>query len=1116
MTEQYIIPGLSTVNVGLTPNDGTGNSLRDAFKITNQNIYELSRFLMLAPELPSVTVAGPIVGDSITTNVSTTVQGHITSTIESNTPDQGALTVVGGVGIGKNLCVGGSVFVEQNVNVNQDLSVVGTIYGDVEATTFTANTLGVTGDAIMGSNVVINGTLTVFGNISTVTTSEYIIQHPVIEIGQANTLQGNTATLTYNDGKDRGISFFWYDTVANTQQMGFMGFNNDSQKFIYIPRGTYTSGDGSDNDIFDGPLGDALFNTIEANIISHGTSQFSTLDVETLNVTTGGLSGNIQTSDQPNITSLGTLTGLTVVGNTSMTGNLTVTDGTLNITNGMLYINGDPVATSSQAFHGGNIYLDSVFSSGTVSNDPDSGACKVYGGLGVSGNVNVGLKVQAPSIVGTTITGTLVTANQPNITTVGNLGNLVVTGSVSGNSVSSATMNVSDRIYTDKLTVYNGITGTILTASQPNITSVGNLSSLTVVGALSASSFNGAVTGNVTGNLTGNVTGSVLTASQPYITSIGSLSSLNVTGAAGVGSLNAGSGVIQTTGNITTSGNVTGANLYGSIKTASQPTITTVGNLTSLAVTGLSSLTGAVTLGSSLFTTGAGTQSIGTATNRFGTIFSTAIDNATSILTGNLTATTGVHIISNGSGVTFPDGTVQYTAGVSGGGSVTYATTAGTVINQQNSATIQATTANIAGNIVLRDSSGSFSAGTVTAASFVGPLTGTVTGNVSGSSATVRNSSQPTITSLGTLTELAVTGNVTLSGETTLNGNLIVNGTTTTVNAATLDVADLNITIAKNAVNSAAANGAGLTVGGAGASMVYASLDDSWNFNKKVAGTVFYGSGAGLNNIPNSALSNYTVNVIAGSGLSGGANVQLGQSATISLPAVGTSISNQFVKISTDVQGRVSGTSAVQASDITGILGSTTVTNATNSTNSTNATNAANVFITDNNTNPAIVYPVWVTGTGNTAEYVSSTQLRFTPSTGVLYATATSARYADLAEKYQSDAEYGPGTVLVFGGSKEVTTTGHRADVSVAGVVSTAPAYLMNEDEPNSVAVALRGKVPVKVIGPVKKGDLLVTSYVQGFAESVGKDASFGVAVFAKSLEEDLTPGNKVINAVII
>jgi hypothetical protein len=87
--------------------------------------------------------------------------------------------------------------------------------------------------------------------------------------------------------------------------------------------------------------------------------------------------------------------------------------------------------------------------------------------------------------------------------------------------------------------------------------------------------------------------------------------------------------------------------------------------------------------------------------------------------------------------------------------------------------------------------------------------------------------------------------------------------------------------------------------------------------------------------------------------------------------------------------------------------------------------------------------------------------------------TATQARYADLAENYSADAEYAPGTVVVFGGTHEVTVSAVSHDTRVAGVVSTAPAYLMNSDQPGA-AVALTGKVPCRVQGPVTKGDLLV------------------------------------------
>ena len=111
-------------------------------------------------------------------------------------------------------------------------------------------------------------------------------------------------------------------------------------------------------------------------------------------------------------------------------------------------------------------------------------------------------------------------------------------------------------------------------------------------------------------------------------------------------------------------------------------------------------------------------------------------------------------------------------------------------------------------------------------------------------------------------------------------------------------------------------------------------------------------------------------------------------------------------------------------------------------------------------------------------------------ASGDLYAvifqgTATSARYADLAERYEADAILEPGTVVCFGGEKEITACGHENDHAVAGVVSTDPAYMMNSAAGNNDThpyIALTGRVPVKVVGPVAKGDLLVASEVKGHA----------------------------------
>lgn len=113
--------------------------------------------------------------------------------------------------------------------------------------------------------------------------------------------------------------------------------------------------------------------------------------------------------------------------------------------------------------------------------------------------------------------------------------------------------------------------------------------------------------------------------------------------------------------------------------------------------------------------------------------------------------------------------------------------------------------------------------------------------------------------------------------------------------------------------------------------------------------------------------------------------------------------------------------------------------------------------------------------------------------------TATQARYADLAENYSADADYAPGTVLVFGGTHEVTVSAVSHDTRVAGVVSTAPAYLMNSDQLGA-AVALTGKVPCQVQGPVDKGDLLV-NIGTGTAGRLNPDWYKPGCVVGKSLE---------------
>ena len=95
-----------------------------------------------------------------------------------------------------------------------------------------------------------------------------------------------------------------------------------------------------------------------------------------------------------------------------------------------------------------------------------------------------------------------------------------------------------------------------------------------------------------------------------------------------------------------------------------------------------------------------------------------------------------------------------------------------------------------------------------------------------------------------------------------------------------------------------------------------------------------------------------------------------------------------------------------------------------------------------------------------------------------VFAKATSAQYADLAENYEADATYEPGTVVCFGGAKEVTVCDAADSTRVAGVISTNPSYLMNSGQAGEhvAAVALQGRVPCKVTGQIRKGDLIVSA----------------------------------------
>jgi hypothetical protein len=181
------------------------------------------------------------------------------------------------------------------------------------------------------------------------------------------------------------------------------------------------------------------------------------------------------------------------------------------------------------------------------------------------------------------------------------------------------------------------------------------------------------------------------------------------------------------------------------------------------------------------------------------------------------------------------------------------------------------------------------------------------------------------------------------------------------------------------------------------------------------------------------------------------------------------------------------------------------------------------ISATGNVTGGNVITSGLISATGNvtggnviTSGLVSLSSITKTGSNGVgnigatdstfntIFAKATSAQYADLAEKYQADADYLPGTVLIFGGNYEVTASGTSHTDTIAGVVSTDPAYIMNSGLKSGhvVTVALLGRVPCRVVGTIRKGQCVVASNRPGIACALDLNQYQPGCVIGKALED--------------
>ena len=137
----------------------------------------------------------------------------------------------------------------------------------------------------------------------------------------------------------------------------------------------------------------------------------------------------------------------------------------------------------------------------------------------------------------------------------------------------------------------------------------------------------------------------------------------------------------------------------------------------------------------------------------------------------------------------------------------------------------------------------------------------------------------------------------------------------------------------------------------------------------------------------------------------------------------------------------------------------------------------------------------------------------------IIEATATTAQYADIAERFEADAEMEAGSVVMLGGTAEITETSQELSDRVFGVISTQPAYMMNNAAGSNAThpfVAMTGRTPVRVTGQVSKGDRLVSSPIKGTARAVTEGEAINpFHVIGRALEDKFTNEIGLVNCVV-
>jgi hypothetical protein len=686
---------------------------------------------------PNITSVGTLSGLAITGDATQTGNLEIT----------GNLSVTGTFNVTNGSVIVGNLLPSANVTYSlgsptqrwKDIYLASnTIYLGNVALSTTANDLTVTGN-VNANNIVSNNRVianTLVSNIANGTAPLTVTS--ITRVANLNVSYANVSDYEVVTTQTTGT---FYPTFVNSNTTGNYALASNSAISFNAATGTLSStkfnGDGSQLGSLTGanvtgyvPLATSantassattagtVTTAAQPNITSVGTLTGLTVS-STISGSVSGTAATVTTAAQPNITSVGTLTGLTSTGIINFLGTSNVSLGS----NANVKITGGSSGQYLQTDGSGSLTWATVSASGSSSNitNGTSNVNIATSGGNITASVGGTANIVTITTTGLVLSGNL-TANSLTLGT-GTGGNLtdvnyVVANYFSGNGNLLAYITGSNVIgYVPLATASNTATsattaGTVTTAAQPNITSVGTLSGLTSTGVIDFLSTSNVSLGSVTNlHITGGTNGYVLSTDGS-----GTLSWIAQSGGGGGG----GSNIVNGTSNVniaTSGGNIT-ASVGG---TADVVTITTTGLVTSGNISAsyflgngsaLSSITGANVIGEVTYANVTDYSNVTAQTT--GTFYPVFVN-------GNTTAN---YSLGSNSALAFNAATGVLSVGTVGAG----------VISGVN---------------------------TVTANNFIGNLTGTVSGSVSGTAATVTTAAQPNITSTGTLTSLTVSGLLT-------------------------------------------------------------------------------------------------------------------------------------------------------------------------------------------------------------------------------------------------------------------------------------------------------------------------------------------------------------------